>query len=404
MQLPLDLNIADALLVNCSAHDSCMEGLAHAGALAAMSFPAARPGQYGGAVSNNFANINLAEAGRIIEANGAKRFLCTLRPNDIALLNLSQASILSGHIATIQRTLGVNLTSPGADRLLTQRLEGFRDSGFDQMITSATKTSPQNILRLQRMGSAMGALRGVGIDPMKATAGEEVGGLLQHLRAKGTLSPDDNRQFPISTFGQLSKLETLSLGVKPFVNNTRIIRSSAAAPAELNFKVQALSGTLMPICQKILSGLLCPGFRFPAFRELAALNALLAGLRALSTATGIKITDQTANARLRSNLQMIRAGGACRAIAQAPLSSAQAAGLGYRYAVASAFRRIEASTGIDLLHQDAGHQLAAMTSEFSNTGERDPHTNADITNSVLPALSSVAQLGMAMANARAIAS
>jgi hypothetical protein len=312
-------------------------------------------------------------------------------------------SLLAGQIATIKHTLGVNLLVRDADKILKDKLHSIRRDGCEQIFTSSSKLEPLAITRLNRLGSALLTLRTVGVNPINANAGEVLKSLLLQLRSEGAIGLNETRQLRPPIVSGLACLQALSLGVHSLQTNAGFNLFAFRPSRSLSSLTESVSSVgRAPLWSRIISGSFGSMLRLPGFEQLALLNGLFTGLCMMCSVMGMEIIKARGSENLFQNLRLIKASGACRAIAATPLDSAHAEGIASRHAVASGFQTIKAASGIDLADRDAVAQLTHAMSNFHKNGQSLVNA-ADYTHNLLPALSYLSQFGTVIANAKKLA-
>lgn len=376
--------------------ESCLEGLSRAGLLARAMDPfALRKFNSKGSGGNSTPEIEgLEDALRINGVSGVARKLPFSAP---ALGRLAEISVVSGLLATIQRTLRVDLQAPHAASRLTQELQrvcGGR--GFRSRASQLPRLDSATLLCLPQLGSAALALRGVGINLFSVNGGRELQAWLSSPSTAKLGSALRSLPLRIATVNGLGRLAALSLAVQSVQSGLHIdLRHGPSALKVAPLLGLLQQGELASLWPMIAAGEIGSHIKLPDRGEVTNFNTHQAGFQALQRATGLNPRDPQFNQKLSGLLNCFQNSGACQILQAAPIRGAELEGLNRLSSFHSSRRAAQTGLDIDLLEKEAGAKLARTINCLRAQGEpvAGGKDNWDV---VVTALTRVAHLGMAL--------
>jgi hypothetical protein len=201
----------------------------------------------------------------------------------------------------------------------------------------------------------------------------------------------------MSTVNGMARLANVSLAAQSVQKGVNV--NMLHGPSAL--KIPALlaplkSGQLASLWPAIMAGALSTHIKLPDPGHVANLNAQMAGLRVVESATGINPTDPRSAAKLSELLKTLERNGVCRVVQGAPIRGAQLEGLTRLSSAHSSLEATRSGLGIDLLEKDAGAKLARAINGLKTQAQPSLSKSGDWAD-VLPALARLAQLGTAVA-------
>ncbi len=390
----LDENVINDLLANWPLHDSTLLGFAHTGALA-NTLDATR-GVTGIDLADpkTDATSGLSRVAHLLEASDIARPHCSPPLKPAGLVLLGQMTLLSGLLASVRRTLGVNLLGANAASLLTEKLRKLSTSGFSQMVQSGPKINPAGLARLVQLGAAAATLHSARMNPAGGKGAGDLGLFLSRLRANGLLGALERLPFRAATLARLTTLASFSVGVQSLRSGFGVFRGGMGPGSSL-IADPLKSGPLGSMLHGITTGSLGPGFALPNQGQVAPFGVLLSGVRAVRSGTGMNLFDATVKEKLFKFLESLERGEAGRAVKAEPLSAAQLGGVARFHSVTSDIQSVRTGLGVDLLHKDAPSQLGRAVGDFQRHGEVPAENCATVGSEVLESLSKLSKLGNA---------
>jgi len=377
--------------------ESCAAELSHVGLLAGVSARSG-PGKLSPILprapslrsSPGFGGMD-----RVFRANGVEGLLRTLPFTKQALAGLEEISLLISLLATIRRTLGVDVLAPKAGAKLQEKLQKVCGNGVRLPQPQMPKLDPSVLLSLVQIGSAAVALRAAGLDLFGTHGVRDLQAWLSSPSTSQLRAALGNMPPRMATVNGLARLANVSLVVRSVQKGLNV--NMLHGPSAL--KIPALlaplkTGQLASLWPAITSGALCAQIGLPDPGHVANLNAHTAGLQVVQSATGLNPLDQRDAAKLFCLLKTLESNGLCRAVQTAPIRGAQLEGLNRLTSSRSSLEATRTGLGIDLLEKDAGPKLARAINGLHEQAQPSLSKSSDWAE-VLAALARLAQVGTA---------